>query len=163
MIDENEFVELVQANDRIIHKVVGLYADYEEDKKDLYQETLLQLWKASKGFRGEASFTTFMYKVALNVALNFNKKAHRLRTTTLDSQQVQSKIEKTTESYEILYFIIKRLPETDRMIISLHLDGYNNGEIAEIIGLTINNVNVKIHRIKEKITHEYKKLNHGYK
>lgn len=162
MIDENEFVELVQANDRIIHKVVGLYADNEEDKKDLYQETLLQLWKASKGFRGEASFTTFMYKVALNVALSFNKKANRLSTTTLDSQQVQSKIEKTTESYEILYFIIKRLPETDRMIISLHLDGYKNGEIAEIIGLTINNVNVKIHRIKEKITHEYKQLNHGY-
>jgi len=63
MIDESEFVKLIQENDRIIHKVVGLYADTVEDKKDLYQETLLQLWKSSKNFRGDASFTTFMYKV----------------------------------------------------------------------------------------------------
>lgn len=162
MIDENEFVKLVQENDRIIHKVVGLYADNAEDKKDLYQETLLQLWKASKRFRGEASFTTFMYKVALNVALSFNKKSKRIRTTSLEEGQMQSKIEKPKESYEILYLIIKKLPETDRMIISLHLDGYKNREVAEIIGVTSNHVNVKIHRIKEKITHEYKQLNHGY-
>lgn len=162
MIDENEFVKLIQENDRIIHKVVGLYTDSVEDKKDLYQETLLQLWKASKNFRGEASFSTFMYKVALNVALSFNKKSKRIQTTTLDHINELSNAIGQKEDYEILYLIIKNLSETDRMIISLHLDGYRNNEVSEIIGMTINNVNVKIHRIKEKITHEFKKINHGY-
>ena len=162
MIDENEFVKLIQKNDRIIHKVVGLYADSVEDKKDLYQETLLQLWKSTKSFRGEASFTTFMYKVALNVALSFNKKSKRIQTTTLDNVSELSTSISDKEDYEILYLIIKSLTETDRMIITLHLDGYKNNEVAEITGMTTNNVNVKIHRIKEKITHEFKKINHGY-
>lgn len=162
MIDEDEFVQLIQENDRIIHKVVGLYADSIEDKKDLYQETLLQLWKSSNSFRGEASFTTFMYRVALNVALNFNKKSKRLQTTTLDKIIEPATEKSKKEDYEILYLIIKGLVETERMIISLHLDGYKNNEVAEITGMTNNNVNVKIHRIKEKITHEYKKYNHGY-
>ncbi len=162
MIDENEFVKLIQENDRIIHKVVGLYADTKEDKKDLYQETLLQLWKSVKNFRREASFTTFMYKVALNVALSFNKKSKRIQTTTLDNANELSASISDKEDYEILYLTIKNLIETDRMIITLHLDGYKNIEIAEITGMTTNNVNVKIHRIKEKITHEFKKIDHGY-
>jgi len=157
MIDESEFVRLIQENDRIIHKVVGLYADGVEDKRDLYQETLLQLWKASKNFRGDSLFTTFMYKVALNVALSYNKKSKRIQTTTLDKGQELTSDTSKTEDYEILYLIIKSLAEIDRMIITLHLDGYKNNEVAEIIGLTTNNVNVKIHRIKEKITHEFKK------
>jgi len=162
MINENEFVQLIQENDRIIHKVVGLYADTAEDKKDLYQETLLQLWKSAKNFRGDASFSTFMYKVALNVALGFNKKSKRMQTTDLDSAKDLSTSVSDKEDYEILYLIIKSLVETDRMIITLHLDGYKNKEVAEIIGMTTNNVNVKIHRIKQTITHEFKKVNHGY-
>lgn len=158
MIDENEFVKLIQENDRIIHKVVGLYADNAEDKQDLYQETLLQLWKSVKRYRGEASFTTFMYKVALNVALSFNRKSKRLQTTTLDDVNVSAVSIEHKEDYEILYLIIKSLPETDRMIITLHLDGYPNDEVAEIIGMTRNNVNVKIHRIKEKVTLKYKQI-----
>ena len=157
MIDENEFVKLIQENDRIIHKVVGLYADSAEDKQDLFQETLLQLWKSSKSFRGEASFTTFMYKVALNVALSFNRKTKRMQTTNLDNVNELAISVSDKEDYELLYIIIKSLTDIDRMIITLHLDGYKNNEVAEIIGVTTNNVNVKIHRIKEKITHEFKK------
>lgn len=151
MINESEFVDLIQENDRIIHKVVGLYADSSEDKQDLYQETLLQLWKSLKNFRAEASFTTFMYKVALNVALNFNKKPKRIQSTLLDATQAQLMSDYQKESYEILYLIVKRLPETDRMLITLHLEGYKNKEVAEITGMTVNNVNVKIHRIEEKL------------
>ena len=158
MISENEFVKLIQENDRIIHKVVGLYADTVEDKQDLYQETLLQLWKSTKNFRAEASFTTFMYKVTLNVALSFTKKSKRLETATLDDSLIHSTSEPQKESYEILYLIIKRLSETDRMIITLHLDGYKNDEVAEIVGMSTNNVNVKIHRIKEKISQKYRQF-----
>ena len=134
MISENEFVNLVQQNELIIYKVISLYSDTEEDKQDLYQETLMQLWKSMDNFNGKCNFSTWMYK-----AESENK-----------------------EDYEILYLIIKLLPENDRMIITLHLDGYSNEEISYIAGISRNHTNVKIYRIKETITNLYNKIKDGH-
>jgi RNA polymerase sigma-70 factor (ECF subfamily) len=162
MIDENQFVNQIQANQKIIYKVVGLYTDTKEDKEDLYQETLLQLWKSIEKYEGKASFSTWMYRVALNVALNFRRRSKHHFIEPIDKvENLKSEIS-NKEDYEILYLLIKQLPEGDKMIISLHLDGYGNDEIAEIVGISRNNTNVKIHRIKENISKLYDQLTDGH-
>ena len=148
---EKQFVELIHEHEGIIHKVIGLYIDGHEDKKDAYQEILCQSWKGYSRFAGNSKFSTWLYKVALHTVLNFQKKK---RTTPVDLPVEQN--EEKSEAHEKLYLIIKRLDEIDRMLITLHLDGYSNKEIAEISGMTSNHINVKLHRIKKTIADKFK-------
>ncbi len=151
-------MELIQKHEKIIHKVIGLYVDVAEDRRDLYQEILLQSWRSFSNFKGASAFSTWLYKVALNTVLTFNKK----RKIPLD--HLPTPVTTTTtnkDDSEVLYEVIKSLAEVDRMLISLHLDGYKNKEIAAITGMTQNHINVKIHRIKALIIEKFKKLNHG--
>lgn len=154
--EHNEYINLVQKHAGIIHKVIGLYVNNEEDRKDLYQEVLLQAWKSYKNFKGQSIFSTWLYKVALNTVLTFNKK----HTKNEDIEKVEpvGLSPDAKDDSEILYYVIKSLGEIDRMLISLHLDGYRNNEIAEITGMTQNNINVKIHRIKSKIIEQFKTI-----
>lgn len=148
---------LIQKHEGIIHKVIGLYVDVAEDKRDLYQEILLQGWRSFANFKGASAFSTWLYKVALNTVLTFRKK--QKKKTELEDNHPVEKTTTSREDSEVLYIIIKSLEEVDRMLISLHLDGYKNKEIAEISGMTQNHVNVKIHRIKALIIEKFKKLN----
>ena len=162
MINEKEFVKLVKENERIIYKIISLYTDTEEDKKDLYQETLLQLWKSLNSYKGNSQFSTWMYRVSLNVALSFRRKSVKLNFESLENiSHLKAEVE-NKEDFEILYVIIKHLNENDRMIITLHLDGYSNEEISEIVGISRNNTNVKIHRIKDMISKLYDSLKDGH-
>jgi len=156
---QQEFLDQIQAHSGIIHKVIGLYVDLPEDKQDLYQEILLQAWKSYPRFRKEARFSTWLYRVALNTVLTFQRKnQQKLEEARQDLPQVEMKAAaEKQEASELLYLEIKRLNEIDRMIISLHLDGYKNGEISEITGLKINHVNVKLHRVKQQIIEGLKK------
>lgn len=158
---ETIFTKQIQDNEGIIHKVIGLYTDKDTDKADLYQEILLQTWKSFPNFKSESKFSTWLYRVCLNTALTFNKreKKHSHKEITVDSKIGVA--EKNNENHELLYYLIKQLNEVDRMIITLHLDGYKNKEIAEITGMTVNNVNVKIYRIKQKLISEFKLEAHG--
>lgn len=162
MITENEFVSLVQENEKILYKIASLYADGDQNQEDLRQEMLLQMWKSIRGFKGHSVFTTWMYRVALNVALNYRRSLAKSKTDLVEDMSHYKTLLSEKKDYEVLYFIIKRLPETDRMIISLHLDGYRNPEIAEIVGVTTNHLNVKIHRIKDNISKLYKSVSDGH-
>ena len=154
---KNTYLNFITAHEGIIHKVVGLYADGKQDKEDLYQEILLQSWRSYSNFKAKAQFSTWLYRVALNTALNFHRK--RRKTENLDAvQQVVVDKQKDTSDTEILYLVIKSLSEVDRMLITLHLDGYKNGEIAEITGMTVNHINVKLHRIRTIITNKLKAI-----
>jgi RNA polymerase sigma-70 factor (ECF subfamily) len=159
---EDEYVRLIQAHERIIHKVVSLYVDHPEDRKDLFQEVLLQAWKSFRNFKGQSQFSTWLYKVSLNCVLTFRKKETRKQAA--EKEQWTSEVSTTNEpkeTHELLYELIKKLPEVDRMLISLHLDGYKNKEIAEISGMTANHVNVKIHRLKQQLIDNFKKESYG--
>ncbi len=147
------FVEKVQQHAGIIHKIISLYVDSAEDRKDLHQEVLLQAWKAYPRFRGDSQFSTWLYKITLNTTLTFRRKTDR-RGKTLDYQETDAIYDNRTanDNRAWLLYAIKKLPEIDRMIITLHLEGYGNPEIAEITGTSTNNLNVKLHRIKKKLT-----------
>ena len=164
IINQEQYIKQIQNHEGIIHKIIGLYADCEEDKKDLHQEILLQGWKAYPRYKGEAAFGTWLYKICLNTALTFRKKEKtRTDAVTHAAAQLEENVKGSTgEEYETLYLIIKQLDEVDKMIITLHLDGFKNPEIAEITGMTTNNINVKVHRIKAQIIDSLKMMEHGH-
>jgi RNA polymerase sigma-70 factor (ECF subfamily) len=159
-LNENEFLENIRTNQGIIYKLVGLYAVDEEEKKDLYQEVLLQTWKAWPSFRKESKFSTWLYRICLNTILTQKRKVSRIdyNTPPEDVSPAVSNIYESNEDAMGLRSAIRQLPETDRAIISMHLDGYDNSEIAEVIGISNNNVAVKLYRIKQQLAYSLKQL-----
>lgn len=157
---QDQYISLIQQHEGILHKVIGLYVDDEEDKKDLYQEVLLQAWKSFGSFKGDSAFSTWLYRVSLNTVLTFKKREYKFKEAVAEIREPENIA--GTENSDTLYYLIKRLPEVDRMVMILHLEGYKNKEIAEILGVTPNNVNVKIFRLKDQLIEQFKKEAHGY-
>ncbi|MCS6929482.1 MAG: sigma-70 family RNA polymerase sigma factor [Saprospiraceae bacterium] len=151
---EQQFVQLVEANRGIVRKVARLYADTAEDRQDLEQEILYHAWRAFPGFRREAKFSTWLYRVSLNTALTFRKRADRRSETSLEQALhcADDAAPDPTDQAERLYAAIRLLGEAERALILLHLDGYSNPEIAQMVGITPNLVAVKLHRIKQSLT-----------
>ena len=153
-MNETEFLNQVRANQAIIYKLVGLYANDAEEKKDLYQEVLLNAWKGWQSFRGDAKFSTWLYRICLNTIFTLKRKQHKIDyKESLESVApiIENSGIKKEESLR-LQQAIRLLAETDRAIISMHLDGFENSEIAEILGISNNNVAVKLHRSKEQLS-----------
>ena len=151
--NETAFLEQIRSNQGIIYKLVSLYATDPNEKKDLYQEVLLQTWKAWPSFRGEAKFSTWLYRICLNTILTQKRKP-----SPIEYQSTLEGIHKAVphpgdadQDGRHLQWAIRQLGETDRALISLHLDGYENGEIAAILGISNNHVAVKLHRIKQQL------------
>lgn len=160
---EEEFISLIQEHEGILHKVIGLYTNSKEEGKDLYQEMLLQSWKSYANFRKASRFSTWLYRICLNTALTYRKKENTWKSTALNLEAgTDIAVDPKEQEHELLYLLIKRLNEVDKMLITLHLDGYKNPEIAEITGMTTNHVNVKIHRIKTTIIDQFKKESDGH-
>lgn len=158
---EQEFVRLIQEHSGIIYKIIHLYVDDAEDKRDLHQEILLQSWKSYQHFKGHSSFATWLYKISLNTVLTYNKKAKQQHTLQNDTPLVTESNNEKKERSELLYRLVRQLHEIDRMIMTLHLEGYKNQEIADITGLKVNHINVKLHRLKNQIIEQLKKEQNG--
>ncbi len=150
-MSEKEFLSQLTAYQNIIYKLVHLYANTEEDKKDLYQEIVLQAWKTYGGFRGDAKFSTWLYRLCLNTILTIQRKTNRIEYTDTIKYEQHYVSTATSDDAERLYKAIRTIPETERAIISLHLDGYDNKEISDLLGITANLVGVKLHRIKQQL------------
>jgi RNA polymerase sigma factor (sigma-70 family) len=159
-LNEKEFLENIRSNQGIIYKLVSLYAADEEEKKDLYQEVLLQTWKAWPSFRRESKFSTWLYRICLNTILTQRRKTSKIdyKTSLEDLSPTVSNGYETSQDIQGLRQAIRQLAETDRAIISMHLDGYENTEIAELIGISNNHVAVKLHRIKQQLLLTLKQL-----
>ncbi|CAN5382580.1 sigma-70 family RNA polymerase sigma factor [soil metagenome] len=158
MVSEREFINQIESCRGIIFKVIRLYVNNEDDEKDLFQEILFQAWKSYPRFDGRSKFSTWLYRVSLNTVLTFKRRPDKV-VTDKNFELLPVEADKSyNEETEALYTAIRELNEIDRMIVTLHLDGYENEEIAEISGLTKNNTAVKLHRIKETLTKKLKDL-----
>ncbi|CAL65165.1 RNA polymerase sigma factor [Christiangramia forsetii] len=140
----------------IIIKICRAYTDNEEDFQDYYQEVCLQLWKSRDNFKGDSKWSTWVYRISLNVSLSLLRKDKKLNKKKVELPEVETSSKQDSdpfnnEALKLLYQAIKQLPETDRAIILLYLDEKSYQEIAEIIGLSANNIGVKITRIKKKL------------
>ena len=153
---EKEFLQIVQKNQGIIHKVCNIYCDTEEDRNDLFQEIVAQLWKSFPTFRRESKFSTWMYRVALNTAItSFKKTKRRPDRNHLTYENFQIKDEDydvtTEENIRLLHRAVAQLTGIEKSIILLFLENKKYEEIAEITGITQNYVRVKMNRIKKKL------------
>ncbi len=158
---EKEFVALIDTHQRILHKVANLYCDTREERRDLIQEMILQAWRSYSNYRAEAAFSTWLYRVALNTAISHLKKEtcrpDRYTNDTLPTI-ADFKDTEADEQLNMLYAAIKQLNDMEKALVALYLDEQPYQTIAEILGISANNVGVKMSRVKEKLSLIIKQL-----
>jgi len=140
----------------IIIKICRAYTDSQEDFEDYYQEVCLQIWRSKDQFRGDSKWSTWIYRLSLNICLTLIRKKKKTRQLFSSDAINSFEVDEDNPAFSnddlgLLYEAIKRLSELDRAIILLYLEEKPNKEIAEIIGTTPNNIGVRINRIKERL------------
>ena len=153
---EKEFIHIIKKNQGIIHKVCNIYCDNQDDRNDLFQEIVAQLWKSFPSFRNESKFSTWMYRVALNTAITSFKKTKRRpdqSSLTYENFQIEDEGYDTEieEHIKQLHKAVAQLTGVEKSIILLYLENKKYEEIAEITGITQNYVRVKMNRVKKKL------------
>ena len=151
---EKDFLEMIAAQKRTIYKVCYIYAKDQDDLNDLFQETVLNLWKSFPRYRGDSKLTTWVYRIAMNTCITFLRRSNtRPQTVPMTAQAVASleADEETSEQLKELYRLINQLGKLERALILLWLEERSYQEMADILGLSKANVAVKLNRIKEKL------------
>lgn len=153
MSAEREFIVLLKEHQKIIYKVCNLYMQSHADREDLFQEITLQAWKAYGNFRGDSKFSTWLYRVALNTAITFYRKEKKNIVLNVETLPELSEInvDQIEEKTKAMYMAIGELSKIDKAIVMLYLEDYNYNQISEVIGITPNNIAVKMNRIKIKL------------
>lgn len=149
----------------IAHKVCGLYFSDAEEKQDVVQEMLYQLWRSYPGFDGRSKFSTWMYSVCLNTALTYRRKESRHKSQPLSSSHHQIADEPDSpqgESLQLLHGAIATLSPLNKALVLLYLEDLRYEEIAQITGLTKSNVSVRLVRIKKELETKLKKQENPY-
>ena len=163
--DSNKFLEKLENHKGIIYKIVNSYCKDEEDRKDLSQEIIVQLWKSFDKYDNKFKYSTWIYRIALNVSISFYRKEKRRSEIShslpenLFSVQGNDDIEEKNYLNKLLKDFIAELKELDRALIILYLDEKSHKEIAEILGLTETNVATKISRIKKLLKQKFSQIN----
>lgn len=157
-VDQERFQALLKDHQRIVFKVANTYCRVEEDQRDLVQEISYQLWRAFPSYDEKRSFSTWMYRIALNVAISFVRRdGYRDRNTvSLDEREM----EPAAPAYEMdgrvdaLRQFIDQLDDLNRALLLLYMEERSYQEIAEILGISETNVGTKISRLKQRIRTE---------
>ena len=153
---QETFIRLVSEHRGMLYKVCRLYCHTESDRQDLFQEIVLQLWRSYPAFRGEARISTWLYRIALNTAISGLRKRKRLVTTVdpeslpTDLQDIQYPAEKE-EQLQLLYTAIDRLSEVEKALTMLYLEDRSYQEMEDILGISQNNLRVKMNRVRDKL------------
>ena len=155
-MDKKEaFIKVIKQNEAFIHKIAAVYTNNPEDKNDLIQDIIYQLWKSFDSFRKESAISTWLYRIALNVSIyQLKLKKRRISTVELEDEitTVADQNHQQKEEQWILFREqLNRLNLLEQAIVMLYLDNKSYEEIAEIIGISPSNVGTKFSRIKEKI------------
>jgi len=163
--DKQAFVQLMQDNKGIIFKVCNAYCPNVHDREDLAQEIIYNVWKSWSGFDNSYKFSTWMYRIALNVAISYYRKQNR-NTSTISLDETEKEIADTTEQHDaaientlLLEKFINELNTLDKALMLLYIDGKSYAEIAEILGISETNTATKINRIKNNLKQKVSGLN----
>ena len=148
-----DFISLIKSHERLIYKVCGMYAGQQEDIRDIFQEIVLQAWKSYPGFKHNAKPGTWLYRVALNTAINYKRAHSKIRTVGQPEllNEQGTCLPELDEEYKLMHRMISMLPSLEKAIVMLYLDDYSYKEMAEIMGMSETNIGTKLMRIKEKL------------
>ena len=153
---EKKFLSDFEKNQNIVHKVCSIYTTNQDQHNDLFQEIAIQVWKNYSKFRGDAKFSTWMYRVALNTAISLYRKSSR-SIKTQDFSDVSFKIKSINyddtkdQQLKALYDGIRELSDIEKALIFLYLEDKPYKEIAITLGITEVNARVKMNRAKDKL------------
>lgn len=153
---EKVFVTYVKQHEQLLHKVCRMYADTHQDRQDLFQEIIIQLWKSFPAYKGGAKFSTWLYRVAINTSItrlrnkkNFISSYQPSDLLELNTQDSYS--ESDDENVQRLYDAIALLNEIEKALVMLYLEEKTYEEMEEILGINQGNLRVKMSRIKDKL------------
>ena len=152
-IKEQEFSKMVREQKSTIYTVCYIFSNDEDEVSDLFQETLINLWKGYESFRHESKLSTWIYRVAMNTCISADRKKRKQGTKVPLSMDINLYNDEDHETKQVrqLHERIQRLDLIDRALVMMWLEGMNYDEIADVIGISVKNVGVKLVRIKEKL------------
>lgn len=149
---EKEFEKIVRDHKNTIYTVCFMFSKDNDEVNDLFQEILINLWQGFKGFRGDSSVRTWIWRVSLNTCISSERKKGKIQTVPLSIDiNLYEDTDEDSRQIQMLYNRINRLKPFDRAIILLWLDNLPYDEIAAIVGITTKNVSVRLVRIKEEL------------
>jgi RNA polymerase sigma factor (sigma-70 family) len=158
---DNSFIQQVNQNLGIPHKISRAYFQDAEDRADAFQEMMYQLWRSYESFQGHAKFSTWMYRVCLNTAMTYKRKSSKASFDSLSDrydQLVAPSVSGGEEEMEFLFKAIATLSPVNKAVVLLYLEDLSYEEIAGITGLSKSNVSVKMFRIKKELEVLLKKM-----
>lgn len=153
-MQETEFTALIQSHLPLLHKVSQAYCRNEEDRRDVVQEIVVALWRSRDQYDPRGKASTWMYRVALNVAISFyrrERKHHEARESDAAIEIIDAARSEPGADVERLQRCMARLDELNRALVLLWLDGHEYVEIADLLGITKTNVATKLQRIKQQL------------
>jgi RNA polymerase sigma-70 factor (ECF subfamily) len=163
---EKEFEELIRTYNALLWKVCRIYAYTEADQQDLFQEIIIQVWKAFPNFKGDAKISTWLYRIAINTAISGLRKKKDF-ITSIDPAELPANISDPNtgsaeeERTQILYTAIGQLTQLEKAIVMLYMEDRTYDEMENILGIGQGNLRVKMNRIKEKLRKLSKPVEHG--
>lgn len=158
------FQELIEQHKGILFKVARTYCQNEEDRQDLVQEIMIQLWQSFHRYNTKFKISTWMYRISINVAISFYRKnlVRRGNNMPLNEQineiQHDAKSEKE-QQLNLLERFINELKEFDKALMLLYLEDKSHAEISDILGISVGNVGTKVGRIKDKLKQRFSQYN----
>ena len=149
---EQQFEQTVTEHKNTIYMVCYLFTNDSEEVNDLFQETLINLWKGFDSFENRSDIRTWIYRVALNTCITLDRKNRRTTATTLSMDiNLFKDNDADTQQVDILHHRISKLKPFDRAIVLLWLENLSYEEIGQIVGISTKNVSVRLFRIKEQL------------
>jgi RNA polymerase sigma factor (sigma-70 family) len=157
---QERFQTLVDEHKKILYKVCNSYCRNRDDREDLAQEIVIQLWRSFGSFDERCRFSTWMYRICLNVAISFyRRESTRTRHVLSDEEHLLNAIDETTgqpAEIQALYQSIDGLDSLNKALVLLYLDGNSYLEIADVLGISETNVATKISRLKQTMRQQFR-------
>jgi RNA polymerase sigma-70 factor (ECF subfamily) len=153
---EKQFESRINEHKQLLYKVCRIYAYNDADRQDLFQEIVIQLWKAFQNFKGDSKFSTWLYRVAINTAITGLRKQKNF-ISTYEPATLPEYVSDDTSSQAVeeqlqqLYSAIEKLNEVEKAIVLLYMEDHSYEEMENILGINQGNLRVKMNRIKEKL------------
>lgn len=163
-LHKGNFIRIVESNQGILKGLCNAYYTRSEDRKDVFQDIVLQLWKSFETFRGESEISTWIYRVSLNTILaKVRKEKREITAESISCSELTLSNAMADDDTELLTIVLQSLKELDKAIVILYLEGYKNKEISQILKLTPTNVSTRLNRVRAELKAKFKNQHYEFK